>query len=470
MVDSSIYQTIMETTDEELEAALQSLSLAPTDRTTNSDAIAILANASKHKVTARHRLADPAALKTLIDVVECSINDSLSTLELALRCIANACADNNAARDVIAHIGLSWALQCLHLPDTELQVLTTKVLYNICADDHEASQRKCYEIGIHFALLSLCAKSGDLEECSFAIELLLWISGQKAAVEPSLSGPISEDSLHELLFLPTLYANTADLETLASIIESVLAFARDPIVQAQIVTTKQVGKVWRILELQQKKAASIGTQSEDTAEDLKLLLALSMSLVWCLSDTAALPEFSKTYSLDDQEVKAVVSYIKARGDIVGDQGDPHGLQLTAACQTVGNLLWGLPMETYASLITTDEFHRPLLEMVVHIGSAKEDAGILHSVAGLLIQLSRPSVDVRQIIGSDKLAPAALERLCRHEMSNIQQEGVKLLRALGKECPANQERFAALAKEAMFAAAAAAASENSNAELEAIQPN
>jgi hypothetical protein len=38
------------------------------------------------------------------------------------------------------------------------------------------------------------------------------------------------------------------------------------------------------------------------------------------------------------------------------------------------------------------------------------------------------------------------------MSNIKQEGVKLLRALGKECPANQERFAELAKEALAASA------------------
>lgn len=458
----------METTDEEFEAALASLSLSSTDRPNSTgNAIAVLAKASKQNETARHRLADPAALKTLIEVVECSINDSLETLELALRCIANACADNNSARNAITDIGFSWALQCLHLPDTELQILTTKVLYNICAGDHEASQRKCYETGVHWLLISICAKStGDAEECSFAIELLLWITGQKATADPTLSRPISEDSLHEILFLPTLFAKTAktaDLETFASIIETVLVFLRDPDVQIKIVTTKQVGKVWRILELQQSKAAALDADSEEGKEDLKLVLALSMSLVWCLSDTAALPEFAKTYSLEDVEVKAVISYIQTRGGVVADRGDPNGLQLTAACQTVGNLLWGLPTETYASLITSDQLHRPLLEIIIHTGSAKEDAGVLHSVAGLLIQLSRPSVEARQIIGSDDLAPAALERLCRHEMSNIQQEGVKLLRALGRECPNNQERFAALAKEALVAA-----SQNSSAEAGAIQ--
>lgn len=461
----------METTEEDLEAALKSLALSSKDRKNNSHAIAVLANASKHNVAARHRLADPAALQTVVQVVECSINDSLETLELALRCIANACADNNGARDTMASLGFAWALQCLHLPDMELKILTTKVLYNICADDHEASQRKCYEAGIHFALINLCAKAdaGNVEECSFAIDVLLWISGQKAAVEPNLSRPMSEEYLHELLFLPLLYSKTADLETLASLVETLLAFARDPSVQAQIITTKQFGKVWRVLEILQMKAVGVNLEVEDTAEDLKLLLGLSMSLVWCLSDTAALPEFSTIYSLDHEEVKAVVNYIQARGGNIGDRGDPNGLQLTAACQTVGNLLWALPTETYVFLTLQGQLHRPLLEVLAHTGSAKENAGVLHSVAGLLIQLSRPSVEVRKIIGNDELAHPALERLCRHEMSNIQQEGVKLLRALGRECPLNQERFAALAREAVLSASQNSNARIDNAETGAIEP-
>lgn len=445
----------METTDEDLELAFQSLTSSSKHRATS---IAVLANASKQNVSVRHRLANPTALKSLIEVIECSINDDIETLDLALRCIANACADNNAARDAIAKMGFSWALQCLHLPDTTIQILTTKVLYNICADDHENAQKRCYETGIHFALITFCAKIEDVDECSFAVDVLLWIVGQKAAAEPTLSQPIPEDSLRDLLSVPALYADTADLETLASLAETVLVFGRDPVVQAQIITTKQLGKVWRILELLQTRAVILDPAVEDQAEDLKILLALSMSLVWCLSDTAALPDFAKVYSLGDVEVKAVIGYIQARGGNVDDRGDPNGLQLTAACQTVGNLLWALRTETYAFLVTNDQLHQPLLEIVVHTGSAKEDAGILHSVAGLLIQLSRPSVEVRQIVGNDALAQAALERLCRHDMPNIQQEGIKLLRALGRECPANQERFAALAREAVVSA-----SENSNAQ-------
>lgn len=447
----------MELTDEDFEAALQSLSSSAQNRSVNSTAISILAVASKHNPAARQRLADPTALKTLVEVVECSINDSLETLKLALRCIANACADRNSARDIIADLGFSWALECLHLPEKEVQILTTKVLYNICADDHEASQRKCFEIGIHFALVTLCANSTeDAEECNCAIDLLFWICGQKATVEGTLSRPIPEASLSELLLLPLLFAETADLDTLASLIETVLAFTRDPIIQMQVVTMKQVGKVWKILEISQRKAATLDPEVEDAAEESKLLLGLSMSLVWCLSDTAALPEFSKTYDLNHEEVKAVINYIHAHASNVSDHKDPNGLQLTAACQTVGNLLWALPTETYGYLTLQNRIHRPLLEVIVHTGSAKEDAGVLHSVAGLLIQLSRPSVEARETIGSDTLARPALERLCRHEMPNVQQEGVKLLRALGRECSANQEHFTDLAREA-----ALSASENSN---------
>lgn len=454
----------MEVAEEELAAALQDLSLSSTEKVAKDRAISFLADASRNNVTARHRLADPAALKTLIEVAKRSMNDSLEALDLALRCIANACADNDAARDAVTDIGFSWALQCLYLPDDTVQILTTKVLFNICSGGHEASQRKCYEIGIHFALMNICAKSGDVDELSFAFDLLLWICEHKAGVEAALSQPISEDSLHELLLLPSLYASTADLETVLSLTETVLVFARDPVVQAQIITTKQLGKLWRILEIQQTKAAALDAENEDAAEDLKLLLALSTSLIWCLSDAAALPEFSRIYSLDDAEFKSLVGYVQTRGAIVGHRGDPNGLQLTAACQIVGNLLWALPVETYVPLITQDQLHRPLFEIIVHIGTAKEDAGVLHSAAGLLIQLSRPSIGVREVIGDDELALPALERLCRHDMSNIQQEGVKLLRSLGRECPVNQQRFAALAREAVVTA-----SENSNAETGPTMP-
>jgi hypothetical protein len=101
------------------------------------------------------------------------------------------------------------------------------------------------------------------------------------------------------------------------------------------------------------------------------------------------------------------------------------------------------------LVEREQLQRHILERILATGDEKEDAGVLHSLAGLLIQLSRPSALVREMIGGEAFARPALERLIRHEVSNVKQIGVKLLRALGKECPANQERFAELAKEALL---------------------
>lgn len=53
------------------------------------------------------------------------------------------------------------------------------------------------------------------------------------------------------------------------------------------------------------------------------------------------------------------------------------------------------------------------------------------------------------MGSDENAMPALQYLCHHEVPQIKEQGVKLLRALGRDCPENQDRFAELGKEVIL---------------------
>jgi hypothetical protein len=94
-----------------------------------------------------------------------------------------------------------------------------------------------------------------------------------------------------------------------------------------------------------------------------------------------------------------------------------------------------------------ELHACLFDIIAQ-GDNREDT--LHSIGGLLVQLSRASVQVRQQMGGYEVAPQAIDRLCRHERPEIKQGSIKLLKALGKDCPVNQRRFADLAQIAMAA--------------------
>lgn len=74
---------------------------------------------------------------------------------------------------------------------------------------------------------------------------------------------------------------------------------------------------------------------------------------------------------------------------------------------------------------------------------------LHSIAGVLIQLSRPSIRARRLIGQSDSALTAVEHLSRHTRLEIRQDCIKLLKALGKDCRENQTKFDALGREVLL---------------------
>lgn len=430
---------------EEIEKAFESLTLHSNDSSQVSNAVAALAEASRSSVTTREQLADPKVLRVLIELVECSLNDALETVEVALRCIGNACIDNEAAKAEVTKYGFSWAKQCLpsatlddngnqslHLStDTTIAMLTAKVLYNICSDC-EPAQQECFQENVHHAIFELCVlpeivKSDDR---ALFIELFFWICGHVVPDE----GKLPRSALTALLTLPGLYHGSLDIEDHALIVETCLLFLRENSVKHDVVEWKLVFTIWQMLRLNETRLAATGLIEDDR----RILRPLSTSLIWILSDVAAAPEFASKYSLDDDLLRDALFTIQA----IEQPYAPAERLVDAACQIVGNLLW-------ARKDTLDyDVVEPLQQPILKILKGNGDAELLHSAAGLTIQLLRLSPQLRGSIGSNRDTEFVVQRLCKHEMPQMRQDGIALLRLLGKESPENQTRFADLAREVM----------------------
>lgn len=463
-------------------SALQTLTLTPSTSSSHAKAITTLVQPSRESQTLRHQLSDPKILSTILETLVSSLQDDLETADQALRCIANACIDNDTARENISrHIGFSWAISCLKTDDGGIRLLTTKVLNNICFE-HEEAQKKCYQDCVHFALIDFlasdfakslsheCKLAGDLDS---AIDVLFSISGQKEKGEATTvrqEVALPQNLWRKVLAIHDVWFEDWDVDTWATLTEIVLVFLRDPAMQVAIVQERLVHRVRLILEKQEamikqleraaQKSLDSATQlplycnHESAAEDIKLLAPLNASLVWCLSDIAATPGFAEKYPLDDPEITKALSIIRAAtGSVDADSGiqhrvDPNGPIFNASCQVIGNLLWATnPAETYSFLVLEYGLHESLFNVIVNSNVMPDG---LHSIGGLLVQLARPSIAARERMGNCDLAPHAIERLVRHGKPEIKQGSIKLLKALGKDCPANQRRYADMAAVAMTA--------------------
>ena len=411
----------------EIAKALEALQLNSANASQATQAVNILAGASKRDFSIRQQLANPQVLKTLIEIIDTSLNDSLETVDLALRCIGNASINNSAARETLTNIGFSWASRCLNTSesrDVTTLSLAAKVLYNICCD-YEPAQQQCFNEHIHYALIHLCVSSTTVqsEDQALFIELLFWFCSQKAP-DSTATDPLPEAVLSTLISLPGLYYRILDPEDFAMLLETCLLYLRDTQVQKDVVMLMRVNLVWHMLQQNEDKIANLGPNDD---EDSKLLVTPSVSLIWCLSDMAARSEFPEIYTMRSQFVEDVVYVVKTSSS---DVQRPR--LITAACHIIGNLLWSLKdTADIVELVEAEELHSPILGIL----NSSHDAELLHSAAGLLIQLTR-AVQVRETIGNAYQTRPALERLCRNETPQLKQDGIKLLKALGRECPAN----------------------------------
>ncbi|KAK3118002.1 hypothetical protein LTR53_000038 [Teratosphaeriaceae sp. CCFEE 6253] len=564
------YENFVKTPDiEQVEAALQRLSVQPSSSDNGTCTLFTLAAGSKAYPRIRPRLATPDILKTLIDAVKCGLSDSHETTIAALRCIGNACIDNDAARTSLATLGFGWALLCLRHDSDEIKALTTKVLYNICTD-HEPAQRQCYDDRVHVPLISVCASPLTLrsEDKTIAIDLLFWITGHKADLPAGDLIPLSDNTVLELLSLPSYHYASTNLEDFATLIEIGLTSLRDPAVQTQVIRSRRVAHVWQMFVDCEARSLGQGpdarAEEEEEVDALEILRPLSTSLLWILSDLAADEAFGVHYRLPDRLPDSHADHnadsadhadrnaANATNDIadhafldallllvecggarntvtprtVFEQRSELGARLSreadrtardldytvtatatdtatvpprllaAACQILGNLLRVLPDEDVARLVLSRRLHVPLWRAA---RQWTRDAEVAHAVAGLLVQMTRPEgrgvrermvEDVRMagdggegVVGGERVGEVGgrgfeggegavegngrgfesgegvageevveetLTLLCAHAVPQVRDDGLRLLRALGRASELNQRRFKDLAAHVMAA--------------------
>jgi hypothetical protein len=370
------------------------------------------------------------------------------------------------------------------MPSVSTRDLAVKVLYNVCSQS-EAAQKQCYNDDIHTLVIEAMfdnqhfgsALSSEMH--TLTVDLLLGITSHHKALSSStfdserkrgLKGnrALKTDSFYWLVKAPLVYVDELDVDDWASLLETCLVFLRDPLSHDDLISWELFHVVWYILESNEKKTQTVGISDEDR----KLLAALSTSLTWVLSDVAATPAFASAYATSTgnvlalaaghQDVPALQQLIEDLTKLLstgeahthnaqGDQdtsllGDESLRLTTAACQVIGNLLHGLASTkgTFPAVVQTPQVHERLFALMANFNNAD----FLHSATGLLIQLSRPSVAAREELASDSNALAAIKCLGQHTMQDLNQDALLLMRALGKDAPANQEKFKELAGEVM----------------------
>lgn len=469
-----------------------------------TNAVASLASLSREHEAARTRLASKEVLQRLLQNLSAEVKtvDQEELFATTLRCVGNACVSNPEACQTVTDYKFGWCKAFLQgfpchwiavneedgvpfpMPAINTRDLAVKVLYNICSQSEEA-QKQCYHDNIHALVIEAMFDNqhfggevaGDV--LSLTVDLLLWITShhkELASVEGDTERTrglgerrgLKTEAWYWLVKSPLICVDRLDVDDWASLLETCLVYLREPLCHKGLIEWELVQVVWYILENNERKIEAV----EDSEEDKKLLVALSTSLTWVLSDVAATPEFATAYAGASANVLALaagfqevpvlqqlvedISKILATGEVhphdaAGDKStnlvSDESLRLTnAACQVIGNLLHNLVPKTgtVPAVIQESQMHKRLLALMAESNSAD----FLHSAAGLLIQLSRPSVEAREEIANDSNALAAIKRLGQHTMQELNQDALMLMRALGKDAPATQERLKELAGEVM----------------------
>ena len=492
----------------------------------NSDSftntVASLASLSREQETARNRLASKEVLLRLLQILstEPKIVNKEEHFATILRCVGNACVSNTEACQTVTDYKFGWVKAFLQgfpchwtasseedgvpfpMPTVATRDLAVKVLYNICSQSEDA-RKQCYHDDIHALVIEAMFDNqhfgGEVADdvLSLTVDLLLWITSHHKELA-SLEGDtertrglaerrgLKTEAWYWLVKSPLICMDRLDVDDWASLLETCLIYLREPSCHHGLITWELVQVVWYILENNERKIEAI----EDNEEDKKLLVALSTSLTWVLSDVAATPEFAIAYAgasanvlalaAGFQEVPVLQQLIEDLSTVIGTgEVHPHdaagdkstnlvdndSLRLTtAACQVIGNLLHNLVPQT--GTVPTAIHEAQLYKRLFTLMAVSDSADFLHSAAGLLIQLSRPSVEAREEIANDKNALEAIKRLGQHTMQQLNQDALVLMRALGKDAPATQERLKELAGEVM---ASVAETQQAAASDQASQP-
>ena len=469
--------------DPETASCLEQLSLDGIGEDEIKVGLEILATSSRSSETLRNCLAKSTILARLVQIISTeSVKPSPQSLQPALRCIGNACFENEEAANKLATMGLEWVVGILQHGHDDSIGIAINVLNNICIQSTEAQKQAC-KLGLDDELLYLLIKPSVSETAvNVPLDLVLLIASHRKEANrhgvPAWEND-GEDFTTGLLAWAIRSSTEPSIDDWACTIEIILTYVRDREAQAQIVESKVVDKVWDLLsrnedliaQSQQRRASSSGEEEEkiDPEEMRRLLKPESMSLTWILSDLAAHSSFVSVYGLDESWLQAVIidTLLRAPSAVGGATAALNSdARPNAACQVLGNLLHALPPSAAVPLVQQKLLHQPLLAAM----AGTDDADYLHSATGLLIKLARPSVEICKVIASDIHMLPALEKLNAHPMQQLKQDALALMRALGKNSPAVQERLKGVAKDVLVAAAAAQSREAANGGLpQAVTP-
>lgn len=451
--------------DPEIDQCLRKLQSDDADEDDLRASLEQLATTSRESEILRIRLADTATLAQLDQVITSKDGKPSRSLQPALRCLGNACFENEGAADRVASFGLDWAATVLHSGDQETIAITTNVLNNICIQSIDAQKQAC-KIGLDDELLYRLTRA---EETAISVPLdlvLLIISHRKETNRQGLPSWAAHgtDFTTDLLAWANRTRTSLSVDDWACTLEITLIYLREVEVQTLIVEKKQVDGVWSLLSKNENWIAGSNERGADCVEDdiepeevRRILKPESMSLTWILSDLAAHTSFVSSYGLEDPwlQTTIVANLLQPSSAVLGATAALNSdARPNAACQVLGNVLHTLPLKDAVPLVQEQHLHQPLFAAM----AGTDDADFLHSATGLLIKLARPSPDICGVIAADSNLLPALEKMNAHPMQQLKQDALALMRVLGKDLPAVQERLKDVAKDVLVAAAAAQSQE------------
>jgi hypothetical protein len=493
------------------------------------NAVSSLAKLSREEETVRNRLASKNVLNRLVEILMTHPRTlpAADLLAATLRCVGNACVSNPEACETVAEHKFDWYYTFLvpktcnlrqsnkspdhtpgadgwtlhqdsphwDTPPAEVRELTIKVLYNICSQSEEA-QKLCYIGGVDIQIFKVLDDydSSPVENPSLAIDLIFWVTShhRELAKDVDAKKTHSAGRYTDVLFgehwiivlrATCMLWDQVDVEDYATLLESTLVFLRDPAAFEEIQGKVQnLSIIWRILTCIERKIH----EAEGDAEGVKLLAALSTSLTWIISDITAATGFAYQAITHQREKLNIfledLSQLLTSGvalsrahwsnsdwlSVPADKVvDGDALRLTsAACQICGNTLHSLALseDSGEQLLAIQD--RRIYQRLFSLMTTCDNADFMHSAAGFLIQLSRPSPEVRAAIAGDNNALAAIRRLGQHPMQQLNQDALMLMRALGKDTPSVQEKLKELAGEVM---ATVAETQKAAADAQTEQP-
>ena len=118
--------------DAETEVCLQHVKTDDFEPLKLKTSLELLASKSRESDTLRHKLAEPGILERIIEIITRVTKSPNGPLHPALRCIGNACFENEDAANHVSSLYLNWLIDMLRVGDRETVAIASNVLYNIC--------------------------------------------------------------------------------------------------------------------------------------------------------------------------------------------------------------------------------------------------------------------------------------------------------------------------------------------------